>query len=178
MYFLLHLPLHKRQALSPIEEKTIQQRESAFSSKRNPPRTQSQKEPPHDSPEKDRRARSSKGILRAISPTRDPRTCGPGRNRRARSPGGSLRTCGPTRDPLRMRLRKKPPRMEPRKGASAHAAPQEIPAHAASEEFLRTAALKGNRRVRNAGMHQPPQKLRYKLNQNTIRNKIKLIYKR
>ena len=29
MYFLLHLPLHKRQALSPIEEKPIQQRESA-----------------------------------------------------------------------------------------------------------------------------------------------------
>ena len=29
MYFLLHLPLHKRQALSPIEKKPIQQRESA-----------------------------------------------------------------------------------------------------------------------------------------------------
>lgn len=72
MYFLLYLPLHKRQALSPIEEKPIQQRESAFSSKRNPPRMQSQKEPPHDSPEKDRRARSSKGILLVISPTRNP----------------------------------------------------------------------------------------------------------
>ena len=88
MYFLLYLPLHKRQALSPIEEKPIQQRESAFSSKRNPPRMQSQKEPPHDSPEKDRRARSSKGILLVISPTRNP---------------------------LHMRPRKKPPHMQPRK---------------------------------------------------------------
>lgn len=46
MYFLLYLPLHKRQALSPIEKKPIQQRESAFSSKRNPPLMQSRKEPP------------------------------------------------------------------------------------------------------------------------------------
>ena len=83
MYFLLYLPLHKRQALSPIEEKS------------------------HSAERK---------------------------------------------------------RIQPRKGASAHAAPQEIPAHAASEELLRTAALKGNRRARNAGMHQPPQELRYKLN--------------
>lgn len=37
MYFLLHLPLHKRQALSPIEEKPIQQRESAFSPEKEPP---------------------------------------------------------------------------------------------------------------------------------------------
>lgn len=59
MYFLLHLPLHKRQALSPIEKKPIQQRESA-----------------------------------------------------------------------------------------AHAAPKGASAHAASQELLHTAALKGNRRVR------------------------------
>lgn len=45
MYFLLHLPLHKRQALSPIEKKPIQQRESAFSSKRNPPRTKNERLP-------------------------------------------------------------------------------------------------------------------------------------
>lgn len=137
MYFLLYLPLHKRQALSPIEEKPIQQRESAFSSKRNPPRMQSQKEPPHDSPEKDRRARSSKGILLAISPTRNPlhmrlRKKPPctqsKRIRRAFSPERSLRTCGPTRDPLRMQLRKRSSVPQPSKGTAASAM-QECTSH-------------------------------------------------
>lgn len=52
MYFLLHLLLHKRQALSPIEEKPIQQRKSTT----------------HLAP---------KGILRAHNPKRNHRTTAP-----------------------------------------------------------------------------------------------------
>lgn len=49
MYFLLHLPLHKRQALSPIEEKShsAERKRCAFSSKRNPPRMQPHKRSLH-----------------------------------------------------------------------------------------------------------------------------------
>lgn len=38
MYFLLYLPLHKRQALSPIEK-------NHRARKRNPPRTETERSP-------------------------------------------------------------------------------------------------------------------------------------